>query len=81
LAGSFKVAKAKVMSRYVANVDKQEAKLFSELGHARRYAHTLPQGTMVVIVDLQARPVEPSTYVITAGEPGVVKTYPMAGKH
>jgi hypothetical protein len=51
------VAKAKVMSRYVANVDKQEAKLFSELGHARRYAHTLPQGTMVVIVDLQARPV------------------------
>ena len=75
------MAKAKGMSRYVAKVDKQEEKVFSTLAHARRYAHTLSRGTTVVIVDLQARPVEPSTYVITAGEPGVVKTSPLAGKH
>ena len=75
------MVQAKVMSRYVAKVDKQEAKVFRELGHARRYAHTLARGTMVVIVDLEARPVEPSIYVVTAGEPGVVKTYPLAGKH
>jgi hypothetical protein len=61
------------MARYIVNVNKLEPKEFFELALARKYANTLPPGTIVEITDSEAVPGQPVTYVITAGESGVAK--------
>ena len=66
-------------ARYVVKADSQDPKVFLELSLARRYAHTLPPGTVVQISDLEAKPGKPSTYVLKAGDKGVVKVLPSPG--
>jgi hypothetical protein len=59
------------MARYIVNVNKLGQKEFRELALARKYANTLPPGTIVEITDSEAGPGQPVTYVMTAGESGV----------
>ena len=69
-----------MQARYVVKDDSQEPKAFFELTLARRYAHTLPPGTVVQISDLAAKSGKRSTYVLKAGHKGVVKVSPSPGK-
>jgi hypothetical protein len=65
------------MSRYVINIRNKQPLAFDELILAKRHAHTLARGSVVVITDLKARAGEPIAYIITAGEAGVVERLPV----
>jgi hypothetical protein len=59
-----------VMARYVAKAqiaDKTAGFGFDEWELAKRYAHSLPKGTLVEITDTQAPSGKSVTYLITAG--------------
>jgi hypothetical protein len=59
-----------VMARYVAKAqiaNKTAGFGFNEWELAKRYAHSLPKGTVVEITDTEAQPGQSATYYITAG--------------
>ena len=59
-----------VMARYVAKAQiarKTAGFGFDEWELAKRYAHSLPKGTLVEITDTEAQGSQASTYLITAG--------------
>ena len=58
------------MARYVAKAQiarKTAGFGFNEWEHAKRYAHSLPKGTLVEITDTEAPSGQSATYFITAG--------------
>ena len=66
-----------LMARYVVNIRNKPPLAFEELMLAKRHAHSLPPGTVVVITDQKARAGAPIAYIITAGQTGVVERLPV----
>ena len=62
-----------VMARYIVKWDAIQRVEFDELPLAIKHVHTLPNGTVAEINDIEAAAGQPSLYIITAGRPGVVK--------
>ena len=65
------------MSRYVVNIRNKLPVAFDDLFLAKRYAHTFPAGTVVVITDQKAGAGTPIAYIINAGKAGVVERLPV----
>ena len=54
------------MARFLASSLNKDALAFDELALARRYAHSLLKGTVVVITDLAPKPGRPVSYTVRA---------------
>ena len=65
------------MSRYVIKIRNKQPLAFDDLILAKRHAHTLPPGTVVVITDQKARAGAPIAYIITVREAGMVERLPV----
>lgn len=61
------------MARYVVKWDAVQRMEFDELPLAIAHVHTLASGTVAEINDILAKPGQPALYIVTAGNPAVLK--------
>jgi hypothetical protein len=61
------------MARYVVKWDAIQRMEFEELPLAVAHVQTLPNGTVAEINDIEAKAGQPALYIVTAGNPAVLK--------